>query len=241
MKAIILAAGRGSRMKSLTNERPKCLVELHGKPLIELQLDAIRTAGITDIGVVTGYKRELLSIYNTHEFHNPRWAETQMVTSLETASEWLERESCIVSYSDIFYESSAVDCLIKSDGDIALSYDPNWLDLWASRFGDPLLDAETFRIDSHGNIVEIGGNPKEIDDIQGQYMGLLKFTPSGWHEFRNTMDNLDRDIKDQIHMTSALQILINTNRVKVKGVPYLKKWGEIDTQDDLLLYKTALK
>ena len=63
MKAIILAAGRGSRMKNMTDERPKCLVELGGKPLLEYQLTALRQAGINEIAVVTGYRRELLVGY----------------------------------------------------------------------------------------------------------------------------------------------------------------------------------
>ena len=87
MKAIILAAGRGSRMKDLTDERPKCLVELRGKPLLEWQLEALREAGINEIAIVTGYKRELLVNRGLTEFHNPRWAETQMVSSLACAEE----------------------------------------------------------------------------------------------------------------------------------------------------------
>ena len=61
MKAIILAAGRGSRMKKLTNDKPKCLVKLHGKPLLEWQLESMRKSGISEIAIVTGYKHEMLS------------------------------------------------------------------------------------------------------------------------------------------------------------------------------------
>jgi choline kinase len=115
VKAIILAAGRGSRMKSLTDEHPKCLVELRGKPLLEWQLESLRAAGISDIAVVTGYKREVLAERGLSEFHNPRWAETNMVSSLACAESWLQGEPCIVSYSDIFYSPVAVQSLINSD------------------------------------------------------------------------------------------------------------------------------
>ena len=64
MKAIILAAGRGSRMKHLTDEKPKCLAKLGGKLLIEWQLEALSAAGINEIAIVTGYKKELLSHTN---------------------------------------------------------------------------------------------------------------------------------------------------------------------------------
>ena len=114
MKAIILAAGRGSRMKNLTDERPKCMVELHGKSLLEWQLQALREAGVDDIAIVTGYKREMFSQWKLKEFHNPRWAETNMVSSLACAYEWLEAEPCIVSYSDIFYDATAVTSLMAA-------------------------------------------------------------------------------------------------------------------------------
>ena len=95
MKAIILAAGRGTRMKALTEEKPKCLVELDGQSLLEKQLNALRQAGIEDIAIVTGYRRELLIPFNLVEFHNPRWAETNMVTSLACAEQWLQSEQQI--------------------------------------------------------------------------------------------------------------------------------------------------
>jgi choline kinase len=159
MKAIILAAGRGSRMKHLTEERPKCLVELHGKALLDWQLGALREAGISEIAIVTGYKRELLANRGLTEFHNPRWAETNMVASLACAQDWLRKGTCIVSYSDIFYSVCAVKALIASESFLALTYDVNWLKLWSKRFGDPLLDAESFRLSSENTLAEIGKRP----------------------------------------------------------------------------------
>lgn len=237
MKAIILAAGRGSRMKNLTDERPKCLVELRGKPLLQWQLDAIREAGITEVAIVTGYKREMLSAYGLVEFHNPRWAETQMVTSLACASEWLEHEPCLVSYSDIFYAASAVRSLIECSADIAVTYDPNWLKLWTDRFGDPLLDAETFRLNPDGTLAEIGNKPETIEEVQGQYMGLLRFTPVGWNEVVKIRERLPEEIRDKTHMTGMLQMLIKRRSCKIDAIAYRLPWGEIDSIDDLVAYE----
>ena len=89
MKAIVLAAGRGSRMGQLTQYAPKCLTILAGKPLIEWQIQALREAGITEIGVVRGYMAAKISYPGVATFENPRWAETNMVMSLVCASEWL--------------------------------------------------------------------------------------------------------------------------------------------------------
>ncbi len=237
MKAIILAAGRGSRMKSLTDERPKCLVELRGKPLLEWQLESLRAAGISDIAVVTGYKRELLAERGLSEFHNPRWAETNMVSSLACAESWLQGEPCIVSYSDIFYSPVAVQSLINSDATLAVTYDPNWLQLWTERFGDPLLDAETFRLTATHTLAEIGNKPQSVDDVQGQYMGLLRFTPEGWAEVVRLRAELSPQQRDSMHMTNTLQRVIDAGRVPIEAVAYTGEWGEVDSSEDLSVYQ----
>lgn len=238
MKAIILAAGRGSRMRDLTDDRPKCLVELHGKALLDRQLEALREAGITEIAIVTGYMRELLSSRNLNEFHNARWAETNMVSSLACAHAWLESEPCIVSYSDIFYSHNAVKSLMTCDADLAVTYDPNWLGLWERRFVNPLLDAETFRLTPDHTLLEIGNKPKSVDEVQGQYMGLLRFTPEGWREVVKIRSSLPLALRDHIHMTGALQKIIEANGVAIKAIPYNGVWGEVDSADDLGAYHT---
>jgi choline kinase len=237
VKAIILAAGRGSRMKSLTDERPKCLVELRGKPLLEWQLESLRAAGISDIAVVTGYKRELLAERGLSEFHNPRWAETNMVSSLACAESWLDGEACIVSYSDIFYSPVAVQSLINSEAALAVTYDPNWLQLWTERFGDPLLDAETFRLTATNTLAEIGNKPHSVDDVQGQYMGLLRFTPEGWAEVVRLRAELSPQQRDSMHMTNTLQRVIDAGRVPIEAVAYTGEWGEVDSSEDLSVYQ----
>ena len=239
MKAIILAAGRGSRMKSMTDANPKCLVKLHGEPLIAHQLRSLRQAGITEVSVVTGYLSEMLQGYGDHEFHNARWADTNMVSSLATASEWLKAEPCIVSYSDIFYESRAVTSLMESDADLAITYDPDWERQWTDRFGDPLLDAETFRLGANGTLVEIGRKPKTVAEVEGQYMGLLRFTPEAWEEFDAMRQVLPAAHRDVLDMTSALQNTLERGRVPVTAIPYQGAWGEIDSAEDLNVYQSA--
>ena len=233
MKAIILAAGRGSRMKNLTFDRPKCLVELHKKALLKWQVEALRAAGVTDIAIVTGYKREMLLSFNLVEYHNERWADTQMVTSLMCADEWLSAGTCIVSYSDIFYEPAAVKSLITSGAILAVTYDPNWLEQWSRRFEDPLCDAETFKLAPGDKLVEIGQKPHSTKEIQGQYMGLLRFTPSGWGEAKDVLSKLSTEQREKIHLTQLLQLIIDKDAVEISAIPYEGFWGEIDSQSDL--------
>lgn len=237
MKAIILAAGRGSRMKALTDERPKCLVEVHGKLLLDWQLDALKGAGISEIGVVTGYKRELLVNRGLIEFHNPHWAATQMVSSLCCAQEWLNAGPCIVSYSDIFYETQAVVSLADISADLAITYDPNWHRLWSARFDDPLADAETFRLSDGNKLVEIGNKPRTVAAVQGQYMGLLRFTPKSWAEVQRIRSTLSSSECAKMHMTGTLQKVIDAGNIQILAVPYDQAWGEVDSADDLIAYR----
>jgi choline kinase len=72
MRASILAAGRGSRMGRLGDERPKCFVELEGKPLIERQIAALSRGGVDQIGVVRGYRAELIEFSGLSYFTNQR-------------------------------------------------------------------------------------------------------------------------------------------------------------------------
>lgn len=237
MKAIILAAGRGSRMQGLTDDKPKGLVEFRGKPLLDWQLTSLQAAGIDEIAIITGYQRELFANRRLVEFHNSRWSETNMVSSLVCASEWLSSEPCIVSYSDIFFEPGAVTALMDVSTDLALTYDKNWRALWERRFGNPLLDAETFRVDNDtGTLVEIGNKPKTVEEIEGQYMGLLRFTPVGWDEVVRIRATLSSNDRDQMHMTATLQRVIEEGRVSVTATPYRGRWGEVDSESDLLAY-----
>lgn len=238
MRALILAAGRGSRMAGLTSDRPKCLVELCGRPLLHWQMDSLRAGGVDELALVTGYRREMLAGFGLREFHNPRWAETNMLSSLACASEWLESGPCLVSYSDIFYEPAATAALAATEADLAVTYDVNWRTLWEARFGDPLLDAETFRLGPEGTLAEIGNKPVSVFEIEGQYMGLLRFTPTGWAEVSRLHSALPRSEADTMHMTGILQRVVAAGRVPVRALPYAGIWGEVDSPTDLGFYHT---
>jgi len=157
MKAIILAAGRGSRMNEGTANKPKCLMELGGQTLLDYGINSLVKAGFDkgDIGIVTGYKRELIKIDGVRYFHNENWSETNMFVSLTMAREWLTTEPCIMCYADICYNANAVRKLIVSSSDLAVTYFTGYWELWAARFENPLEDLETFKVDGN-RLVEIG-------------------------------------------------------------------------------------
>ena len=236
MKALILAAGRGRRMGEHTRFQPKCLTIFRGKPLIEWQINALTKSGIKDIGVVTGYKSNLLNKYNLKQFHNKNWSKTQMVSSLECANDWLKEGDIVISYSDIFYEHDAINLLVKSNKDISILYDTDWLNLWSLRFKDPLSDAESFLLNKQNELLAIGEKVNNYSKIKGQYMGLIFFSKNGWDSFYKGRLKLSESEQMMEDMTSALQRLIR-NKIKVHGVKYNGQWGEIDTVDDLIKYE----
>lgn len=238
MKGIILAAGRGSRMGALTDALPKCRTVLHGKELIQWQLDALRAGNVRDIAVVRGYLGDTFDFDLTY-FENERWAQTNMVMSLVAADAWLEADACMVSYSDIVYSADAVKRLWDAPGDIVMTYDPNWETLWSLRFDDPLSDAETFRLDG-SRVIEIGNRAKAASEIEGQYMGLVKYTPKGWAQIKAYLSSFSQEDVDRMDMTKLLQGLIASG-VHVHATPIADAWFEVDSETDLQTYETRCK
>ena len=236
LKGIILAAGRGSRMGNLTDDLPKCRTKFKGKELIQWQLESLKQAGIDDISIVTGYLAETFE-FKLNYFNNKIWKLSNMVRSLLSAKTWLENYDCVISYSDIIYSKSAVKKLIEKQGDIVISYDPNWKTLWKKRFVNPLSDAETFKIDNKGILTEIGKKTKTFNDIEGQYMGLFKISPRGWLKIKTHIENLDENEINLMDMTTLLNFLINKN-ISIYTSAIDDKWYEFDTESDLIIYES---
>ena len=241
MRALILAAGRGSRMGPLGNDLPKCLVPLAGVPLIERQIAALRRGGIDEIGVVRGYRAEAIRLPGVSWFANHRWAETNMVLSLAAADVWLRSGPLIVSYADIFYRGDLVRGLAGAPGPLVVAWDRCWRTLWARRFRDPLADAETFQIDNAGRLLEIGGKTRRIEEIQGQYMGLLKFTPEAWSAVADLLAELDETTRNRLDMTGLLRRLLAGDRLPIGTFATDGQWGEIDNPADLALYEGLVR
>lgn len=241
MRAIILAAGRGSRMGPMSRRQPKCLIKIHGKTLLDRQIAAIRAAGIKEISIVTGYCRAKLQHRGLREFHNSRWATTNMVSSLACANAWLKIGSCIVSYGDIIYEAKAVRLLKNQRSGFVISYDANWERLWSKRFRNPLEDAETFRITKKGRVLEIGGRAKSKKEIKGQYMGLFKINQKAWQKMQIFLSHLKEKTKENLQMTHLLNLMIEKKRISVKAVPYNGTWFEFDKETDIKLAKKIIK
>ncbi|MFJ5599966.1 NTP transferase domain-containing protein [Micromonospora parva] len=232
MRGVILAAGRGSRLGGLTGERPKCLVLLAGRPLLAWQRAALTAGGIAELAVVAGYRSEMLNDRGLTVIPAPRWAQTNMVRSLLAAEHWVATTPCVVSYADIVYTAETVRRLISAPGGLAIAYDPAWAQLWHRRFADPRVDAETFRLAPDGALEQIGARPATVAEVQGQYMGLLRFTPSAWTGVRAVLDTMPPAEVDALDMTSLLQRLLKAGH-RIETVPCQGAWGEVDSTTDL--------
>ena len=237
-RALLLAAGRGSRLAPLTDDRPKCLVPLLGRPLLEYQIAALRHAGVTDIAIVGGYRHERLEPFVDTRFVNPRWDQGNMVVSLACAAEWLAAGDSLVCYTDIVYAAAAIDTLARSRGDIVITYDPHWLDLWSARFAEPLRDAESFAVDATGRLTDIGRKNAALEDIGGQYMGLVKLSRHGWQTVASHLRGLPPDTLDRLDMTALFGRLLGEG-VRIDAVAAPWPWAEVDSPDDLALYQSA--
>ncbi|WP_394128842.1 phosphocholine cytidylyltransferase family protein [Shewanella maritima] len=238
MKAIILAAGRGSRLGNLTDNAPKPLTKLLGKPLIEWQIDALQQAGINSISVINGYNGRLLEKYGDSPIHNPNWDKGNMVRTLLCADTLLQQQTVIVSYGDIVYRNDIVKQLLKNNSPIATTYDTQWNQLWSERFDDPLSDAETFQ-HNNGLLTNIGDKATSIKQINGQYMGLIKFSPSGWQQVKAYLHTLSEQQINQLDMTSMLSNLLH-NGVDIAVTPISGGWVEVDNPSDIALYEAAI-
>jgi L-glutamine-phosphate cytidylyltransferase len=243
VRAIILAAGEGTRLRPYTLDRPKCLVPLAGRPLLDWQLLALRAAGIDDVTIVTGYRADQIRALGCATVHNVDYASTNMVASLMCADRLLDgSDDVVVCYGDLAYEPRVVRALSECDAPVAITVDRQWQRLWELRMADPLADAETLRLDSGGNVVELGRKPASLADIQAQYMGLIGIRRAIAPKLVDVYRSLDprqpyegRD-RANMYMTTFLQHLID-DVTPVAAVVVDGGWLEVDTIADLETYE----
>ena len=242
-RAIILAAGQGTRLRPLTNERPKCLVELAGRSLLQRQLDVLRGAGLEDITLVGGYRLDQLQATGLPVVENPRYDSTNMVSTLFCAEAVMQEDAdLLIAYGDIVYEPRVLEAVLNSRAPVTVAVDREWRRFWAARMDDPLADAETLVLEDGDRVVELGKKPYSYERIHGQYMGLIKVRADQIPAFRRFYVELDRvgeyDGKDfdNMYMTSFIQGLIDTGW-DVRAAFTDNGWLEVDTVEDLELYE----
>ncbi|MAH89184.1 MAG: hypothetical protein CMJ06_03975 [Pelagibacterales bacterium] len=236
MKIIILAAGKGTRLGKLNNNKPKCLLKIDGSSLIERNIYFFKKANLEPI-IVTGFKKEKLNFLNVPTVYNHEFETSNMLWSLYAAKEHMH-EDFLVCYSDILVNINQIIQLKNFKNGIGLLIDRDWLEYWKLRFSNPLEDAESLKLSQDGQIIDIGQKEKSLSNIQGQYIGFFKISGKKRLSFIKQLkdyceNNNTRDTAKKAYLTDFFQLLIK-NKFKIKAVFTNGGWVEIDNPFDIM-------
>lgn len=239
-KVLIIAAGLGSRMGELTQDTPKCMVDFHGKTLLQRQLDAYADAGLNEIGLVRGYKKEKIDYTGITYFENDEYQFNNILCSMFFAEDYIQGD-IVVGYSDILFESDIVSKLLKTDHDIAIVVDTDWQDYYVGRVDHPISEAENVIFDEDLNVKKIGKHLGEADQVSGEFIGMLKLSPKGAEIFKQHFNLAKQKYWNKpfqkaasfrvAYITDMVQELVDLG-VPVGCVTIERGWKEIDTLED---------
>ncbi len=241
MKAILLAAGRGSRLGHYTENLPKSMLQLGDKSILEHQIALLKSTGINDIVVVKGFAEEKIQVDGVRYYINNNHGHSNMVYSLFCAETEIEGD-LLISYGDILYDSNVLSSILQaSKADIFVIVDKLWEGYYRERFEKPFDEAESLIVDTNGRILDIGTSHPKPEDVQAQYIGLIKLSASGSRIFKDKYNSakLKYSTKtwlrgrrfENVYMTDFLQHLIDEG-VDIQSVPIKHGWLEFDTVTD---------
>ncbi len=243
MRLIVLAAGQGSRLRPLTDDRPKALVPLAGRPLLEWTLEAAAKVGLDEVIVLGGHRADRLAGYPVTLVQNPDFATTSMVQTLFRVEDRFG-DAFVMSYGDIAYRPAVLEAVLASHAEVAVVIDLDWRPYWERRFESPLADAESLQLRPDGSIASIGQRAGAMDEIEGQYIGLVAFRGSGVDALREVYERAVADAAGgrpilgrrpslrALYMTDLLDELAS-GPLPVLSVPIHGGWVEIDSPGDL--------
>ena len=193
MRAIIIGAGRGSRLGRNTDEIPKTLVPVMGRPMLDWILEALASAGFArkDIVFVCGYAEDIVRArYPELTFvKNEDWANNNILLSLLCAREHLS-EGFVSTYADIVYDGAIVQQLVASVADICLGCDTAWRRRYVGRTEHPETDAEKLRADG-ARVLEISRTIAS-EAADGEFIGVMKLTSDGARVFVDAFDRAQK-------------------------------------------------
>ena len=240
-KAIVIAAGLGSRLGELTKDTPKCMLKVNDRSLLQRQIDSYNANGITDISVVRGFKNEKIDLPGLKYFENPDFKKNNILNSLFYAEEEISG-NVIVSYSDIIFEPHVVGRLLESNADISIVVDVDWKGSYEHRSEHPIEEAENVIFDANHNVLDIGKILTSPGDVHGEFIGMLKLTPRGAEIFKAHFNRAKMLFWDKpFHRAATFQNAYITDFLKdmvdlgvpIHSVLIEQGWVEIDTPQDL--------
>lgn len=245
MRPVLIGAGRGSRLEHRTDEIPKTLVPVMGRPMLEWILDALAEAGFTrkDVVFVCGYRAEVLKAqYPEFTYvENRDWENNNILESLVCARDYLGN-GFVSSYTDIVYRGSAVKDVVAAKEDKVLVCDTDWRRRYVRRTKHPESDAEKMRADGE-RVIELA-RTIESEKASGEFIGVAKFTAAGAHEMLDAYEKAKATEKtlgdrpfQKAYLIHLWQWMIERgstfHRVNTPG-----GYMELDTLEDLSLAET---
>ncbi|KPJ58685.1 MAG: hypothetical protein AMJ42_02820 [Deltaproteobacteria bacterium DG_8] len=229
MKGVILAAGRGRRLRPFTNNLPKAFIPIKGKPLIKYSLDNLKKAGITDVIIVTGFceslfKKKLGDSYkdiNITYISNKRYETTGSMYSL-TQTEGRIDNNILLIESDLLYEFEALTKLINSPcPDVILVAPVSGSD-----------DEVFICVDESDYLMDLGKNITNKDKAKGELVGITKLSPQFLKKLYEKAKEDYRKGEMNYHYEEVIFKLSKTYPIKCLLVEDLA-WIEIDRKEDL--------
>jgi choline kinase len=183
MRAIIIGAGRGQRLKPLTDDSHKTMTEIKGQRIIDWILTALRANGIADIVYIEGFNRQVIrdAFPEFTYVHNALWETNNIMESLMCAEAFMD-EPFITTYCDILYTPEVIRQLIACTADIALGVDTDWRQHYRYRTQHPPTDAE--KVTVHGGWVTRVNRSLNEAESYGEFIGVAKFSPAGASHLR---------------------------------------------------------
>ena len=244
-KALIIAAGLGSRLKKHTENLPKCMLDFGGKTLLQRQLDSYKKCGIKDISLIRGYKKEKINYKGIKYFENKDYKNNNILNSIFYAEKAING-NIIISYSDILFDPSVVQRTLDSDHDISVTVDIDWRGYYVGRKDHPISEAENVIFNSNNEVQKIGKINTGSEEVHGEFIGMIKLSNRGAEIFKEHFHRLKKiywnkpfqraKTFQKAYLTDFIQELVDIG-IKVHCVIIESGWKEIDTVED---YKKAL-
>lgn len=234
-RAIVLAASRGEELGELTANQPKAMVEIAGKPLLEHVAASFRAAGIRDITVVRGYKKDAVKATGVTFVDNDDFEKTQEVGSLKKALGALEGTT-LVAYGDVLFKKYIPEKLVDHDGDFVVAVDAKWEDSNnRGRLADYAICSEPHSkraLFSDVTLVDVVNDP-DTKGISGEWIGFVKVSATGAKILRELVGGLDERALATLKMPDLLRQVTKAGH-KVHVVYSTGDWLDVDSVADVI-------
>jgi len=205
--AVVLAATRGRGLEAITEDKPKVMLPIAGKPLLRWLVDGFKKESINDITVVGGYRADVIETAGIKLVVNERYAETGELASLSCAADALDADA-VISYGDILFRSYVLRDLLETDADFAVVVDSSPTDSNNRTVRD---FADCSRADDRGLfgskvlLKSVSGEPT----THGRWIGMLKVSRNGLVKFKSVLGALRaRADFDTLDLPALLNALI---------------------------------